>query len=982
MAINTDKLGLILPDRGEFPGEWDTPLNDNLEKIDLTLWKAYTHNPTDIQPGPEELVGSSWYKVTEQMLMLKGANGIYHSANKHIHGSSLDIPKVVLTDGAEVSGVLPSWMVQYSGLNAEKLGGKFGNEYVSIGGTGIQVYVDQATGLGAARILPVPNFADNQEFNRVRVDISGRVTAGTLANTLSGVGITDGVTINYANATFATIESVNNNTTNLTSTLQGWTTTNFANISGNAGHGFDVFTNGSEAGNAVSVSWAQSFLAARGGNALQTFLVGDAGPGTKEAVSRLFGDTIYASFGHNHNSAYVNTAGGSTMTGTTTLGGTAIFNILGTLNISSLVNANGGITLPSGQHVTVASTPTLDGHLTRKKYVDDRFTADAVSQTQGDSRYALKNGDATKLFYVENAVDPGQALNQRTGDIRYATNGNLTALQGSVNASLSNLDNKYVQIAGSPKVSSGRMGIMRSRLSAGVPDILTANPDKSVDLFASATEPCIVAVPGGVTQFGTATFIVYAAAAITDIFETNSTKIDATYATKADLVLDAARYASEGIYLVTADESHAGATYLYTRNRNNDAWGSTVAGSTVAGTPLPASTTIYAMLRVRPIDFAQGVEYTAIAPTYSYTAPGSPVDRQFWFNLNDECFFRYNTSLTTWEKYPAAMMATVTTDGASAPTSIVMYDSKLTYDFKVPTPTANMQVPNKKYVDDSLTTGLSGKAALAGSGAQAFATAALTSTSVTSTGEVAGPQFKVTPEGGYAVKFINLTGAATVKGNVTHLLHPTITEAGDTSNQLSAWTFYNPSIANTNLGTVYWELLWTLAGQITTINIFKDLAKTQLVASGTRSGNTTAGTITLTAQNASGLTGSVTITGGANPTQDNDAANTLFIGVDGAIGLEEPNDTMPMGIIYEAGIANGSDVWVVVAGKADVLLDDAQVVTRGGVLLMSATTAGRADFVPQGTVLTTTQHFEELGHTLQGVPAGTNRLVRAILHWN
>jgi hypothetical protein len=103
MAITSDKLELILPDRGEFPGEWDTPLNDNLEKIDLFLWKAYTHNPSVAQPAATEMTGSPWYKTAEKLLLLKGADGFYHAAARHKHtdlSTDGDFSKVDITYGA------------------------------------------------------------------------------------------------------------------------------------------------------------------------------------------------------------------------------------------------------------------------------------------------------------------------------------------------------------------------------------------------------------------------------------------------------------------------------------------------------------------------------------------------------------------------------------------------------------------------------------------------------------------------------------------------------------------------------------------------------------------------------------------------------------------------------------------------------------------------------------------------------------------
>lgn len=94
------------------------------------------------------------------------------------------------------------------------------------------------------------------------------------------------------------------------------------------------------------------------------------------------------------------------------------------------------------------------------------------------------------------------------------------------------------------------------------------------------------------------------------------------------------------------------------------------------------------------------------------------------------------------------------------------------------------------------------------------------------------------------------------------------TEAGDASNQLASWTF--EGVSSTNVDATY-KMYWTLAnsGTTRTVNIYKDSAKANLVASGSRTGD---GSITLSEQNNSGLTGSVTVT---YTVDDSDSANIL-----------------------------------------------------------------------------------------------------------
>lgn len=96
------------------------------------------------------------------------------------------------------------------------------------------------------------------------------------------------------------------------------------------------------------------------------------------------------------------------------------------------------------------------------------------------------------------------------------------------------------------------------------------------------------------------------------------------------------------------------------------------------------------------------------------------------------------------------------------------------------------------------------------------------------------------------------------------------TEAGDASNQLSAWSVRGANSGNTDSYVLYWNL--TNSGSTRTVTIYKDSAESNLVASGTRTGD---GIIYLQMQNSSGLIIQVTV---AYTGDDTDSANTLTIG--------------------------------------------------------------------------------------------------------
>lgn len=99
-----------------------------------------------------------------------------------------------------------------------------------------------------------------------------------------------------------------------------------------------------------------------------------------------------------------------------------------------------------------------------------------------------------------------------------------------------------------------------------------------------------------------------------------------------------------------------------------------------------------------------------------------------------------------------------------------------------------------------------------------------------------------------------------------------------------------------------------------------------------------------------------------------------------AFAINPLDGDMPIGVVYENGIADGSECWIVISGIAEVLLVDSVAATRSYVAYSSATTAGRIDTA--ASVPDVATHFKEIGHTLESKAAGTNVLVKCILHFN
>ena len=97
----------------------------------------------------------------------------------------------------------------------------------------------------------------------------------------------------------------------------------------------------------------------------------------------------------------------------------------------------------------------------------------------------------------------------------------------------------------------------------------------------------------------------------------------------------------------------------------------------------------------------------------------------------------------------------------------------------------------------------------------------------------------------------------------------------------------------------------------------------------------------------------------------------------------QANEYDALGVVAEAGIAEGSEMWVWKGGsRAQVLFKDTVASTKGYIAI-AADTDGRATdiVVPVGSP-GIDAHFKEIGHTCQSLTGGTNVLVLVDLHFN
>jgi hypothetical protein len=100
--------------------------------------------------------------------------------------------------------------------------------------------------------------------------------------------------------------------------------------------------------------------------------------------------------------------------------------------------------------------------------------------------------------------------------------------------------------------------------------------------------------------------------------------------------------------------------------------------------------------------------------------------------------------------------------------------------------------------------------------------------------------------------------------------------------------------------------------------------------------------------------------------------------------IKQANEYDSVGVVEEAGVAEGSEMWVWADGAiCPVLAKDSTAFTRGNILI-AANTDGRANNLsnPGGGLPGTDTHFKECGHVMESKGAGTDVLVLCRLHFN
>jgi len=99
-----------------------------------------------------------------------------------------------------------------------------------------------------------------------------------------------------------------------------------------------------------------------------------------------------------------------------------------------------------------------------------------------------------------------------------------------------------------------------------------------------------------------------------------------------------------------------------------------------------------------------------------------------------------------------------------------------------------------------------------------------------------------------------------------------------------------------------------------------------------------------------------------------------------AVDLLGISDQDCVGVVYDAGVADGSSIRMVVSGWADILVESGDTIQRDYWVGSPDTTAGRGHIIASpGSVA---QHFRECGHCFETKTNGGNTLARCMVHFN
>jgi hypothetical protein len=193
---------LVLPERGEFSGTWDVPLNANLTEIDRLLRNLHINRASNDAPTDNTDTASMWYDLVLSLLKIR-TNGAWTPVVSHTHDGSIEgVPKINLATDIlnDTDYLLPGNLIDTTGLNADTLDGYHLLDLAAqLFGTGLA---------SSAGKLNLKTIGAAGTYIKITTDAYGRVVSGVNPTTIAGFGISDVYTKNEVLSNFAAINGI------------------------------------------------------------------------------------------------------------------------------------------------------------------------------------------------------------------------------------------------------------------------------------------------------------------------------------------------------------------------------------------------------------------------------------------------------------------------------------------------------------------------------------------------------------------------------------------------------------------------------------------------------------------------------------------------------------------------------------------------------------------------------------------------------
>lgn len=666
MSTFTNFWTLELPDRGEFPGTWDTPLNANFVLLDTLLQDLHNNRSSNSAPATNNTAGSTWYDLANSLLNVY-SGGTYVPIVAHVHDGTISgVPKVNIATEVfyDVDNVLPWAAIEVVSIDASTLGGLTFTQFAAnLAGDGL---------VANGALLDTVEIGTAGTYIKVTTDAKGRVISGANPITISGFGITDVYTKTEIEQNYATLSGASAQLFRVEAPADGVSNPGSLVLTECAVPRSFVEANFSandhtHAGVAAEGHLHTGVYLPVAGDPAQAIEVADP-TGDTFALNRLYADGRYK-------------------------------NPFDTHNALPHLWADGSVQMTAELLLSSNTTPVSSFAAANKQYVINEAAAAAAA---GDATRALTNGSTEATFLVAKApdsgADPGNydkyALNIQRADELYSVVSHVHPAT-NIDAQLEQLQSQLDSLDPTEYVTE-RQAINQARTdAAGAPDYLTYI---GLDVHLEGAEvPFYSNIASGYKEDGSEhnkSIVIPLDTATADPIEPVVTlpSPDGTYKVgisyqdynlvydveAAELingtdvnVAQGANPFNEDRLPITGYVTFSGDATIYTYDRsadtNND--GLLVITFPLDGLQQPlvgTETATFFIDETATINATSTkIEGTSTleAVTYSHIEPAAPATNEYWFDMDTSLWYTYNGA--TWERRDTIFIGEATVSGAA-----------------------------------------------------------------------------------------------------------------------------------------------------------------------------------------------------------------------------------------------------------------------------------------------------------------------------